>query len=589
MNLTNEQKQILSQPGNLCINAVAGSGKTSTLIAYAASRPPHARILYLAFNKAIKLEAASRFLQNNLHNVSVETAHSLAFKHIVIRSRYRVRNQSISPTEIIEKLQLNTMVDPSHEMVIASFINKYLSVFCNSKISEIDEVDFLSTIADASAKSLAAKYLDTIRHGVHEIWQSMDQGNMEITHDFYLKKFQLQAPALPYDYILFDEGQDASAAMLDIFLKQKAVKVIVGDVHQQIYSWRYAVNSVEQNEFPQMQLSSSFRFRDEIAHLAYETIMLKRHLNLSITFKISGEGSGNQMKLKAVIARTNLGLLVQAIEQLNCPRPIKSLYFEGNFNAYTFADDGTSLYDVMNLHLQQFNRIRDPLIRKMKNLQELRSYAEQTENQQLKMMADIVKKYGKDLPGLIRRIRDRHVIDAERHKAEMFFSTVHRCKGMEYDVVHLAPDFITERKIKRAMNDPESKPDIAKLNEEINLLYVAITRTRNLLYIPDIMVPEGYAGSERIRIIRTEPEIPDWMPDVMPEIRSLRGKPHTPPKRKMKWDAAADQQLLDLYLSGKTIFRIATMLEISEGAVRSRLKKTVGTTDRSVLRQIFSQ
>lgn len=73
----------------------------------------------------------------------------------------------------------------------------------------------------------------------------MEQGEIEITHDFYLKKFQLEAPMLQYDFILFDEGQDASAAMLDVFLKQKATKVIVGDTNQQIYGWRFAVNSLE--------------------------------------------------------------------------------------------------------------------------------------------------------------------------------------------------------------------------------------------------------------------------------------------------------------------------------------------------------
>jgi superfamily I DNA/RNA helicase len=48
---------------------------------------------------------------------------------------------------------------------------------------------------------------------------------------------------------LFDEGQDASPAMLAIFLKQKGVKVIVGDTHQQIYAWRYAVNSLAKADF----------------------------------------------------------------------------------------------------------------------------------------------------------------------------------------------------------------------------------------------------------------------------------------------------------------------------------------------------
>src|SRR5690625_7220473 len=88
----------------------------------------------------------------------------------------------------------------------------------------------------------------------------MDRNEIEITHDFYLKKFQLSAPVLPYDYILFDEAQDASGAMLDIILRQPATKVIVGDSHQQIYGWRFDVNSLEKVHFDTYHLTISFRF-----------------------------------------------------------------------------------------------------------------------------------------------------------------------------------------------------------------------------------------------------------------------------------------------------------------------------------------
>ena len=89
-----------------------------------------------------------------------------------------------------------------------------------------------------------------------------------------MKKFQLSNPQLYYDYILFDEGQDASAAMLDVFLHQPAIKIIVGDVHQQIYGWRYAVNSLQQVDFPLYVLSNSFRFDDEIALMANKILVL---------------------------------------------------------------------------------------------------------------------------------------------------------------------------------------------------------------------------------------------------------------------------------------------------------------------------
>jgi ATP-dependent exoDNAse (exonuclease V) beta subunit len=42
--------------------------------------------------------------------------------------------------------------------------------------------------------------------------------------------------------------------------------------------------------------------------------------------------------------------------------------------------------------------------------------------------------------------------------------------------------------------------NIAKLNEEINLLYVAVTRTRHQLYIPESLLPAGFSGASYIHV-----------------------------------------------------------------------------------------
>lgn len=54
LQLTPEQEAILTSTGNIKINAVAGSGKTTTIIQYAATRPAGSRILYLAYNRSVK-------------------------------------------------------------------------------------------------------------------------------------------------------------------------------------------------------------------------------------------------------------------------------------------------------------------------------------------------------------------------------------------------------------------------------------------------------------------------------------------------------------------------------------------------------
>ena len=55
MKYTLQQQSILASEGNIKINAVAGSGKTTTMIEYAKTKPPKSKILYLAFNKSVKM------------------------------------------------------------------------------------------------------------------------------------------------------------------------------------------------------------------------------------------------------------------------------------------------------------------------------------------------------------------------------------------------------------------------------------------------------------------------------------------------------------------------------------------------------
>ena len=56
------------------VKAYAGTGKTTMLISYAEARPRE-RMLYIAFNKAIQLEAAAKFPSN----VECRTTHALAY------------------------------------------------------------------------------------------------------------------------------------------------------------------------------------------------------------------------------------------------------------------------------------------------------------------------------------------------------------------------------------------------------------------------------------------------------------------------------------------------------------------------------
>jgi len=129
MELTSEQHAIINSNGNIKINAVAGSGKTTTIIEYAKARPANSRILYLAFNRSVKIEATKKFAEKGLSNVKVETAHSLAYKNIIFKHHYTVRSQGYKTNEIAEVLGLKGNGDKITEYIIANHINKFVAYF----------------------------------------------------------------------------------------------------------------------------------------------------------------------------------------------------------------------------------------------------------------------------------------------------------------------------------------------------------------------------------------------------------------------------------------------------------------------------
>lgn len=562
MRLTKEQHDIINSQGNIKINAVAGSGKTTTVIEYARTRPSTSKILYLAFNKSVKQEAQKKFTTQGLYNVTVETAHSLAYKHIVFRSKYSVKPQSYKSSEVANILKLQANGEKHDEFIIANHVNKFLTYFCNSNKEKVQELDYLGTVTESKAQAFVRKYYDYILQATRVLLSKMNSGEIEIIHDFYLKKFQLSSPQLPYDYILFDEGQDASEAMLDVFLKQKAIKVIVGDTHQQIYGWRYAVNSLEKTAFADFHLSSSFRFGEEIARLANEILDLKDVLGLKPETIVTGLGRNSGIKSKAIIARTNLGLLLRAIEYISDNKSVKHIYFEGNINSYSYAEEGTSLYDVLNLYNSNYHLIKDPVIKMMKDLVELEDYVQKTEDLQVAMMVEIVIQYGNSLPKILKTLREKHVDD--KGMAQMVFSTVHRSKGIEYDQVELVNDFITEDKLEHILeNAKDEEPNLGKLNEEVNLLYVAVTRSRNTLFLPEDLVPFNFPKSEKITVLKKIENTPQ-------ETKKTEKAPN---QAYQPWTEELDDELLERYDGGETIPSLALFFGRSQGSIRARIEK----------------
>jgi superfamily I DNA/RNA helicase len=232
----------------------------------------------------------------------------------------------------------------------------------------------------------------------------------------------------------------------------------------------------------------------------------------------------------------------------------------------------------------------------MKSLAELEEYIEKTEDVQLAMMVEIVKEYGNEIPGIIKSLKDLHTGDEERAKAEMIFSTVHRAKGMEYDVVHLVDDFVTEAKLEKLKAEGKAESlNITKWNEEINLLYVAVTRTKNKLFIPETLIPADFAPAPHIHTVKVKKE-DDSKGNYSPINKSSfskqipggkkanrahrKEKPYTvSPKRELHkdanqpWTRELDNALKEMYDSRASVSRMAEHFGRTKGAIFSRLRK----------------
>ncbi|HMS64531.1 MAG TPA: 3'-5' exonuclease [Ignavibacteria bacterium] len=586
MKLTQEQIDIINSSGDITINAVAGSWKTTTLIEYAKARDINCRILYIAFNKSVRVKAIRRFHEEGLTNVRVETAHSLAYRHVVAGSNYKINPSGYKSYEVASMLGLRIRGEKHGELIAANHILKFVSYFCNSDIEKVSLLNYRDIISEPEALKFVSKYYEYIEVQTRILLSKMNSTGIEILHDFYLKKFQLSKPELKFDCILFDEGQDASAAMLDIFLKQTATKVIAGDTHQQIYGWRFAVNSMEKVNFRKYNLTKSFRFNQDIANMAMRILKMKNLLKEFTPLSIIGESSAKKGKLKAILGRTNLGLLVKAIEIVTERKNLKSLYFEGNFNSYAYADEGASLYDVLNLYNKKNQLIRDKLIREMKDMKELNDFIEKTGDMQLSMITDIVRKYGNSIPGIIREIKNKHVGNDEKEKAEIIFSSVHRCKGMEYDVVEIIDDFISEKEINKQIEENgKINMNVSKLNEEINLLYVAVTRTKGTLEIPvrlkfeeinspDILTLKNNQSRSHNYQINDNKNKSQWI-STSRDFKSytVEEARKNNPSAYSKWTKESEDELKKMYKKGADLTKLAKHFNRTNGAIIARVEK----------------
>ncbi|RKT74454.1 UvrD-like helicase family protein [Saccharothrix variisporea] len=453
-----DARDVFATGRDLALVAGAGTGKTATLVLMAATT--RQRGLYVAFNKAIADEADTRFGGN----VRCRTAHSLAYQAVGSRYQERLRSQTHLPASqtarklgITRDLRVGThLVKINHQ---ARLVMGMIRRFCYS-IDKHVMARHLEPVTglDGDGQDYLAR---TLLPYATRAWEDIrsDRGTLRFEHDHYLKMWALTNPVLPGDFIMLDEAQDTNPVLEEIFLKQSAQRICVGDPAQQIYGWRDARDVMTGFPAKTLHLTESFRFGPRIAEEANRWL---RHAESPL--KLTGRGPresriGAVSNPDVVLCRGNADAMQEVMAYLD----------QGVSVALTGGGDTIRRVASAAEELKAGRRTSHPELFLFTSWGEVQDYVENDKaGQDLKSIVKLVDKYG---PEEVLRAVDRLSAEGD---AKVVVSTAHKAKGREWATVRIGPGFdapsVDDDGLQRGINTAEAR-----------LIYVAVTRARLVL------------------------------------------------------------------------------------------------------------
>lgn len=477
MKLTEEQQSIIEHLDNMKIKAMAGTGKSTTLLQHAASYPKYKK-LCIFFNKSMADDMSRRARSLRIPNLDVRTSHSLAFKEMRILNNYELGNfHSYDLLRIIPRMTYS-----QENLAICSFAIELYNSWCKSDKDHWKDISeqYFSNIKFVRMPLSQKKYIIEL---VSHIDTAIREKKLPLPHGTYLKWFQLEKRKLPYDIIYIDEAQDTSPVVEDIFNNQDhAIRIVVGDPNQSIYAWNGAINSLDRFDFPVKYLTQSFRFPSRIADLANEVLEWKTYLGGSYydpSMKLKGwdkkDSRGNN--LHAVLTRTNSQAIGKAIQDLIEDELYSTAYFEGGIDGYINTGIVT-IYDLLFFKNNKKDKVRSEFLLTFKDFSEFYDFSEEHEERDFLRTIKLVQKYGNKLFQYIPILKRRCV--KNKKNASIVYSTAHRSKGLEYSHVTILDDsFITKAEVQEETEQQYlPKERINDIDQDINLMYVAITRSQ---------------------------------------------------------------------------------------------------------------
>ena len=452
---------------HLALQAGAGTGKTTTLALLAHGTKRRGR--YLAYNRAIARDAATRFPRT----VTCKTAHALAYAAVGHRYTRRLNAPRRPAWQTGQALGITKPIRIGErdlsQRTLSNAVLRTVTRFCHSADPALTH-HHVPRLRGLEAPALHRQLAHLITPFAQKAWSDLqhpEDGAARFEHDHYLKIWSLTNPKIDADFLLLDEAQDTNPVVEQIFNDQRshAQLVMVGDSAQAIYQWRGAKDVMTGFDGTSLALSQSFRFGPRLADEANRWLAIAdAPIRLQGSHQVPTE-VGCVTQPDVVLCRTNVGAISEVVQLLAAE------------NRVALVGGGESLraLALAARELKEGRRTSHPELVLFTSWGDLQDYASyDPAGRDLQPLVDLVDQHGVDpILAAVDQLTD------EDH-AQVTVSTAHKAKGREWPSVRIAGDFQPPRDSDQ--QDESGHPIPGPIDDaEARLAYVAVTRTRSRL------------------------------------------------------------------------------------------------------------
>lgn len=473
--LSDEQRRAVEHATEgrpLAIVARAGAGKTHTLRAVAAARPQVGACL-LAFNRSVAREARTRLPPH----ARATTVHALAYRAVVApdgRMRAKLRRAAhAGPSAWTEAADL-APGDPdaaAHLAAIRAVLQRFLSDDASAPLPRHLPPHLATALEERLGAERFRERRTWLLRRAARLWRRIADPDdpTPLPHDGYLKLFADAGHPAPAPLLLIDEAQDIAPVSLGWLRRQPVQTLLVGDPAQRIYGFRGAVDAMAASGHPEVRLTRSFRFGEEIAACARRVVRV-----LAPGAELIGAGPGGRVRSDPPTDDRTMTAAPRAVLCRSTAGVVEAVLTYADVGVHVVGGVEALLPDLEAGHRlwRQRDRGGGSIVHGFARWSDLARAAD-AHGGGLRTLCGLVERYGDDVPALTRRLRG--AVRARAQDAPIVVSTVHRAKGGEWDRVELWHD------LPRVPADPEAlaaAPDPESARAETNLLYVAVTRAR---------------------------------------------------------------------------------------------------------------